>query len=175
MLFSFYLTSSQTCLPCQHDLIRILWVTGEHQKNLLCLHKKQQYQNWKNSRKSRCRTYGWRKCSNSQARRIETELSGKPLCGLHACCCIIPSCWRALCCLSCWSTYRRRVIPIPLPFSDVSWSPRLLRVAWIWPLIASRKHRKWRDIVWRASAEYGLAAPHPAITSNDETTICIWW
>lgn len=96
--------------------------------------------------------HGWRKCSKSQARSIETEFSGRPLWGLQTCCCIIPSCWRALWCLSCWSTYRSRAIPTPLPFPELSSSPRLSRATWIWPDIASRRHRKWRDIVWRARA-----------------------
>lgn len=120
-------------------------------------------------------TYGWRKCSKSQALKTETELSGSPLWGLQACCCIIPSCWRALCCRSCWSTYLRRDIPTPLSFEEASSSPRLFRAVWICPCIASRRQRKWREIVWSARDVYGLAAPDPAITSKEDTTICIWW
>ena len=94
--------------------------------------------------------YGWRKWSNSQARRIVTELSGSPLCGLQACCCFILSCWSAPCWLSCRFLDRSRKIPTPFPFMVESVSPRLLWVAYIFPFIESLKERKWREIVWRA-------------------------
>ena len=99
-------------------------------------------------------TYGWRKCSNSQARRTKTEFSGRPRWGLQAWGCMKP-----LCCLKCWSTYLSRLI-VPTPFpSEPSCSPRHFRVTTICPDIASLRLRKWREMVWRASAVYGLAAP----------------
>ena len=95
--------------------------------------------------------YGWRKCSKSQARRMVTEFSGSPLCGLQAFCGIMPYCWKARCCLSCWSMYRRRVNLPSLP-DEFSSSPSFFLMTLIWSLIASFRHRKCREIVWRATA-----------------------
>lgn len=119
--------------------------------------------------------YGWRKCSNSHARRMETARSGRPLCGLQALCCIIPSCWRALCCLRWWST-SLSLEPMDLaPPTRQSSSPRLIPVAFICPEMASRRQRNCFEMVWRARAVYVLAEPWPATASKEETTICIWW
>ena len=120
-------------------------------------------------------TYGWRKCSKSQARRTETARSGRPRWGLQALlegwCWIIPSCWRALCCLKWWSTN----LSLPTPETESS-SPRLLLTAFIWPAIASFKDRNCLDMVFSASDVYDFAEPVPAACSNDEITICIcWW
>lgn len=119
-------------------------------------------------------TYGWRKCSKSQARRTETDLSGRPLWGLQAFCWIIPNCCRARCCRRWWSTYlslEPSILPPPLRQSS---SPKLLFAARIWPVMASFRHLNCFEIVCSARAVYVLAEPIPAACSNDDITICIW-
>lgn len=127
-------------------------------------------QSHKTVKKKTVKTYGWRKCSKSQARRMETDRSGSPLWGRQALCWIIPSCWSARCCRSWWSMNRRRD-----PTVFVSSSPRLLLVDRIWAVIASRRHRNCFEIVWRARDVYVRAEPGPATASKDEATTCIWW
>lgn len=116
--------------------------------------------------------YGWRKCSKSQARRIETDLSGSPLWGLQAFCWIMPNCWRARCCRRWWST-NLSLEPSIFPPGPSS-SPRLLLAARIWPAIASLRHRNCFEMVCSARAVYVLAEPIPAACSNEDITICIW-
>ena len=118
-------------------------------------------------------TYGWRKCSKSQARRMETARSGNPLWGLQALCWIIPSCCSALCCRRWWSTYLS-LEPSTLAPKQSS-SPNVLLVALICEEIASLRHRNCFEMVFKARAVYDLAAPKPAACSNDDITICIWW
>ena len=119
-------------------------------------------------------SYGWRKCSKSQARRTETDRSGKPRWGLQALCWIIPNCCKALCCLIWLSTYLS-LEPSIFP-SKLSSSPKLLLAPRICPRIASFKHRNCFDMVSSARAVYVFADPIPAACSNHEITICIcWW
>lgn len=117
-------------------------------------------------------SYGWRKCSNNQARRTETERSGNPLWGLQALCWIIPNCWRAFCCLS-WLSTNLSLEPSGFP-PRLSSSPKLLLAAWIWPIIASLRHRNCLEIVCSAKAVYGFAEPMPVDCSNQDITNCIW-
>lgn len=118
-------------------------------------------------------SYGWRKCSKSQARRMETARSGKPRWGLQALCCIIPSCCKALCWRSWWST-NLSLEPCTLAPKQSS-SPNVLLVALTCEAIASLRHRNCLEMVLRARDVYVLAAPYPAACSNDAITICIWW
>lgn len=119
-------------------------------------------------------SYGCRKCSKSQARRTETDLSGSPLWGLQALCWIIPNCCKALCWRIWWST-NLSLEPSLFPPPKQSSSPKLLLAVRIWLVIASLRHRNCFDIVCSARAVYVLADPIPAACSNQEITICIWW
>lgn len=118
-------------------------------------------------------SYGWRKCSKSHARRMETDLSGSPLWGLQALGWIIPNCCKALCWRIWWST-NLSLAPLLLASPKQSSSPKLLLAVRIWLVIASLRHRNCFDIVCSARAVYVLADPIPAAFSNQEITICIW-
>jgi hypothetical protein len=118
-------------------------------------------------------TYGWRKCSKSQARRTETARSGNPLWGLQALCWTIPNCCSARCCRSWWSTYLSLE---PSTFAPMqSSSPKLLLAALICEEIVSLRLLNCFEIVCNARAVYDFAAPNPDACSNEETTTCIWW
>lgn len=120
-------------------------------------------------------TYGWRKCSKSQARRMLTERSGRPRWGRHASCSIIPIWCRARCCRRLCSRMRSRgVSPLVMPVLPVaSFSPSISHVCFSCAATASLRHRKCLDIAFCASAVYGIAAPNPIAESNEFTTICI--
>lgn len=121
------------------------------------------------------KTYGWRKCSKSQALKMLTDRSGNPLCGLQASCSIIPICWNALCCLRlCSNIFSLGVSPLVKPDPPApSFSPSTSQLCFSCAAIASFRHRKCRDIAFCASAVYGTAAPNPIMRSNEFTTICI--
>ncbi|GJN23426.1 hypothetical protein PR202_gb11074 [Eleusine coracana subsp. coracana] len=121
-------------------------------------------------------TYGCRKCSKSHALRMLTERSGKPRCGLHASCSIMPMWWKARCCLRLWSMARSRgVSPLVMPeLVPASFSPSSSHVCRSCAAMASLRHRKCRDMAFWASAVYGVAAPNPITESKKFTTICIW-
>lgn len=119
-------------------------------------------------------TYGWRKCSKSQARRIDTDLSGRPLWGRHGWHSIMPICCNAFCCLRVWSrSLSRGVSPFVVPSATASFSPIAFCVTWIWPTIPSLRHLKCLDIAFNANLEYTFAAPAPATASKEDTTVLI--
>ena len=120
------------------------------------------------------KTYGWRKCSKSQALKMLTERSGKPLCGLPASCSIIPLWWNALCCLRlCSSSLSLGVSPLVTPEVPASLSPNNSQLCFNWAVIVSFRHRKCLDIAFWASVVYGTADPKPITKSNEFTTVCI--
>lgn len=120
-------------------------------------------------------TYGWRKCSKSQALKILTDLSGNPRWGLHVSCSIIPIWLNDLCCLRFRSKiFSLGVSPFVIPdVIPVSLSPRTSHVCFSCAITPSLRHRKCRDMAFWASPVYGLAAPKSITASNEFTIICI--
>lgn len=118
--------------------------------------------------------YGWRKCSKSHARRIDTDRSGNPRCGLQGWLSIIPACCSAFCCLKHWSrSFSLGVSPLLLPDTTVSFSPSAFFTAFICLTTPSLRQRKCRDIVLDAKAVYTAADLSPATASKEATTTFI--
>lgn len=98
-------------------------------------------------------TYGWRKCSKSQVRRIATEVSGSPLIGLQAPCLwpwIIRSCWRDILFSLHSRSYKLSCANPLLTFGKSCINFRFS--AFMCDIIASLKLPKCLDIALRARA-----------------------
>lgn len=120
-------------------------------------------------------SYGFRKCSKSQARRIDAERSGRPLWGLHGWLSIPPASWNDFCCRRHWSSsFSLGVSPFVVPGATGSFSPIAFFVITIWLTTPSLRQRKCLDMAFDASLEYTAAEPCPATASNDDTTARIW-
>lgn len=104
--------------------------------------------------------YGWRKCSNSQALRIETERSGRPLWGLQTCCWVSrkptlpPPPYLCLCKL--WSKcFSLSIFASPLlvlvpVVGDEKSSPKAFPICLSWSEMAFFRHRKCLETDLRA-------------------------
>lgn len=121
------------------------------------------------------KTNGCKKWWKSQARRMATEVSGKPLMGFQACLCgpwTKPRRW------SDDELFRSNKLScdkLELMILGTSWEMKSLRRRELsWEIIASWRQPKCRLIAWRAKPVYTLDDPSPAISSNDEITCSNW-
>lgn len=101
----------------------------------------QVYEDWHSSKG----THGCRKFWNIHARKTETDLSGKPLCGLHSWWSFLLSCWRSHC------FWMKEDSKGGLSFSLVHPFVKRVPIARIWLLILSLRFLYSKEIVWRAN------------------------